>query len=130
MNNLVMLMGRLTKDPETKTAGSTPVCSFSLAVNRSYAKEPTTDFFNCTAFGKTGENIAKFFHKGDKIQIIGEIRNDNWTDKDGNKRTSTKVIANSFEFCESKGSGSSPAPAPASDDFMQVPDGDEELPFS
>ena len=137
--NKVMLVGRLTRDPEMRYStgeNATATARFSVAVNRRFKKEgqPDADFFNCTAFRKTGELVEKYCHKGMKVAIEGELQNDNYTDRNGNKVYTLRVIVSSLEFCESKSSQSS-APADqyadASDGFMQIPDSvAEELPFN
>ena len=95
--NKVILMGRLTKDPELRyTQGNpgTAICRYSLAVNRSYKRdgEPDADFFNCVAFGNRGEFANKYLKKGSMIAIVGELRNNSYTDRDGHKRYSTEVV--------------------------------------
>ena len=101
--NKVVLLGRLTKDPELKYAASsgTAVCRFTVAINRQ-SKKDETDFINCIAFGKTGETITQYFTKGIKIAITGNIRTGNYDAKDGTKRYTTDVIVETFEFVESK----------------------------
>lgn len=101
MNNIV-IKGRLTKDPELRqTQSGKSVCSFSVAVTRAYDKE-NTDFFNCTAWSKTGENISKYFSKGKEIVISGEMNNNPYTDKEGNKRDGWQINVSQFDFCGSK----------------------------
>ena len=97
--NKVILIGRLTKDPELNfAAGSgTAVTRFSLAVTRPFKKDET-DFINCVAFGKTGETIAQYFTKGKPIAITGSIRTGSYDAKDGTKRYTTDVVVESFEF--------------------------------
>ena len=101
--NKVVLLGRLTKDPELRyAAGSgTAVCRFTVAINRQFKKDET-DFINCVAFGKTGETITQYFTKGSKIAITGNIRTESYDAKDGTKRYTTDVIVETFEFVESK----------------------------
>ena len=101
--NKVVLLGRLTKDPELRyAAGSgTAVCRFTVAINRQLKKDET-DFINCVAFGKTGETIAQYLTKGRQIAITGSIRTDSYDAKDGTKRYTTDVIVETFEFVESK----------------------------
>lgn len=98
--NQVILMGRLTKDPDDRTS----VVRYTLAVDRRYKKdgEAAADFIQCKAFGKTGEFAAKYFRKGTKVIITGRIETGSYTDKDGNKVFTTDVIAENQEFCESK----------------------------
>lgn len=97
--NKVILIGRLTKDPELNyTAGTgTAVCRFSIAVTRPFKKDET-DFINCVAFGKTGEKIAQYLTKGRQLAIVGNIRTGSYDAKDGTKRYTTDVVIESFEF--------------------------------
>ena len=108
MNN-VTLMGRLTRDPETRYSQSAEpiaVTRFSVAVNRKYKKdgEQEADFINCVAFRKTAEIIEKYFTKGKMIGIVGSIQTGSYADKDGNKRNSTEVLVNEVHFCGDNGS--------------------------
>lgn len=102
--NKVILMGRLTADPELKTANSgTSVVQFTVAVNRAYSKdEPKTDFIDCTAFNKKAEFLSKYFRKGSSVIVFGNIQVESFTDKDGNKRKSTRIIVDELQFGESK----------------------------
>ncbi len=138
--NKIILMGRLTRDPEVRQAGSTTVCRYSLAVDRRFRRdgEPEADFFNCTVFGKGAEFAEKYFRQGTKIVITGRMQSDNYTNKDGQKVFSWQVIVDEQEFAESKNassanSGSYAQPKPAAnsgDGFVDIPDGiEEELPF-
>ena len=155
MNN-VSLIGRLTADPELRhtTSGIAQV-RFTIAVDRSFVKageERQADFISIVAWRQTAEFICKYFSKGQRIAVIGEIRTGSYTDKDGNKRYTTDVFANNVEFCDSKrdsndGAGyrtsqssyqqnqnRETAPAQSSyssgdaSDFMETP-GDDDLPF-
>ncbi len=152
--NKVILMGRLTRDPEVRYsqgASQTAVARFSIAVDRRFKRdgEPDADFFNCTAFGKQAEFIERYLRKGVKVVVCGRIQNDNYTNKDGQMVYSVRVMVDEIEFAESKnaqtgkeggynggynGGGfgnSAPAPSGAGDGFMNIPDGiDEELPFN
>ena len=145
--NKVILMGRLTRDPEVRYgqgANQTAIGRFSIAVDRRFKREgqPEADFFNCTAFGKTGEFVEKYLKKGTKVVVVGSVQNDNYTDKNGNKVYSVQIMVDEVEFAESKNAagtgaatgytgGQSAQPAQAGDGFMNIPDGiDEELPFS
>ena len=149
--NKVILMGRLTRDPEVRYAqgaSQTTVGRFSIAVDRRFKREnePEADFFNCTAFGKQAEFIERYLHKGTKIVVVGRIQNDNYTNKEGQMVYSVRVMVDEIEFAESKnasqnsgmqGSGTGPVSGggagagSAGDGFMNIPDGiDEELPFS
>lgn len=147
--NKIILMGRLTRDPEVRYGGQSnmAIARFSIAVDRRFKREgqPDADFFNCTAFGKLGEFVEKYLKKGTKIVLDGEMQNDNYTNKEGQMVYGFRVIANSIEFAESKNAqggqtysgGAAPqqqaAPAPSgpvSDDFMSVPGIEEELPFN
>ena len=146
--NKVILMGRLTRDPEVRyTQGtnsrgeSTAVARYSLAVDRRFKRdgEPDADFFNCTCFGRQAEFAEKYLRKGTKILITGRIQNDNYTNREGQMVYSVQVMVDEQEFAESKnasaGSGTGSAPAGvgalAGDGFMSIPEGiDDELPFS
>lgn len=145
--NKVILMGRLTRDPEVRYSnganGQTAVARFSLAVDRrrtnNSADGQTADFINCVAFGRQGEFVEKYLHKGTKIALTGRIQTGSYTNKDGQKVYTTDIVADEIEFAESKNASggsdnyqpSNNQSAPVSDDgFMQIPDGiDEELPF-
>ncbi|WP_428386487.1 single-stranded DNA-binding protein [Mucisphaera sp.] len=103
--NRVILMGNLTRDPEMRMLPSnTPVCEIRLAVNERYKNSQTgelldrANFVDCTAFGRTAENIGKFFAKGRPIMIEGKLRWEAWEDKQGNKRSKLKVVIDTFEF--------------------------------
>ena len=103
--NKVILMGRLTADPEQKqTQNGTAVTSFSLAVDRKYNKgeDKQTDFISVVAWKQTAEFICKYFKKGSAILLCGELQTRSWTDNQGNKRYATEVIANEVSFCEAK----------------------------
>ena len=142
--NKVIMMARLTKDPEVRYSSgekSMAIARFTIAVNRSRKVEgqPEADFFNCTCFSKRAEFVEKYLHKGTKIVLEGELQNDNYTNKDGQKIYGMQIIVSAIEFAESKAAASAtpapaPAPTPASaagDEFMSIPEGiDEELPFS
>ena len=98
--NKVIMTGRLTKDPEMRyTADQKAIAGFSIAVDR---RDKKTDFFACTAFGKTAEHMEKYWKKGMKAAIVGRLENDDWTTKDGQKRTTTKILVDEIEFCEKK----------------------------
>ncbi len=155
--NKVILMGRLTRDPEVRYsqgATATAVARFSIAVDRKFKREgePDADFFNCTCFGKQAEFVEKYLHKGTKVVTAGRIQNDNYTNKDGQMVYSVRVMVEEIEFAESKNASAGneggytggnnynggynnnynrPAPSGAGDGFMNIPDGiDEELPFN
>ena len=97
--NKVILIGRLTKDPELRyAAGSgTAVCRFTLAVTRPFKKDET-DFINCVAFGKTGETIAQYVLKGRQVAVTGSIRTGSYENNSGEKRYTTDVVLDGFEF--------------------------------
>lgn len=101
--NKVVLLGRLTKDPELRyAAGSgTAVCRFTVAITRQFKKDET-DFINCVAFGKTGETIVQYITKGRQIAVTGSIRTGSYESNSGEKRYTTDVIVETFEFVESK----------------------------
>lgn len=97
-------IGRLTKDPEIRsTATGMQVASFTLAVNRRFAKEePKADFFNVTAWNKTAEFVGKYFTKGQQVLVSGRLENRSWEDNAGVKKYATDVIAEEVEFADSK----------------------------
>ncbi len=140
--NKVILMGRLTRDPETRYtqgAESMAVAKYTLAVDRRGTKkdgEPTADFINCVAFGKAGEFAQKYFRKGTKIAVTGRIQTGSYTNKDGVKVYTTDVIIEEQEFAESKNNNDSneqpqSQPQPIQESFMNIPEGiDEDLPFN
>ena len=142
MNN-VSLIGRLTTAPELKyTQSGTAYTRFSVAVDRAYTKqgeERQTDFINIVAWGKTAEFICKYFVKGQRIGITGEIRTGSYTAQDGTKRYTTDVVANGVYFCESKSNVnqaptqntnpvSQPTAAESDGSFSDMPS-EEDLPF-
>ena len=153
--NKVILMGRLTRDPEVRYsqgASQTAVARFSVAVDRRFKREgePDADFFNCTCFGRQAEFVERYLHKGIKVVLSGRVQNDNYTNKDGQMVYSVRIMVDEIEFAESKnasssggndggynngggfaGANSAPAASGAGDGFMNIPDGiDEELPFN
>ncbi len=104
MNNVVMI-GRLTKEPELKYTGSnnTALCNFSIAVDRPFAKkddETTADFFNVSVWGKIAETCSKYLKKGRQVAIKGRFQNNNYTDKDGVKRYSVELVAEQVDFID------------------------------
>lgn len=129
--NKVILMGRLTRDPEISSSTSgTTFARFSIAVDRKFSREgePDADFFNCSAFGKTAEFIERNIHKGTKILVSGRLQNNNYTNKEGQKIYDVRVVVEDVEFGESKKDTNN---AQTQDEFLNVPDGqDMELPFS
>ena len=155
MLNKIVIMGRLTRDPEMRQTGSgTSVTSFSLAVERDYSGrdggEKQTDFIDVVAWRHTAEFVDKYFAKGDMAAVSGRLQIRDWTDKDGNKRRSAEVVADNVYFGDSKrdaesagpysggysapSGGRSPAPsgfgAPdMGDQFAELSDDDGELPF-
>ena len=151
--NKVILMGRLTRDPDIRYStgeSATAVARYTLAVDRRFRRdgEQTADFIGCVAFGRNAEFAEKYLHQGTKIVAVGRIQTGSYTNRDGQKVYTTDVVVEDQEFAESKAvsdanAGSfraaapSPAPAPATpvsdagDGFMNIPDGiDEELPFN
>lgn len=148
--NRVILMGRLTRDPEIRYSqgeGTISNARYTLAVDRmgsrnSDSDQPTADFINCVAFGRTAEFAEKYLKKGTKIAIEGRIQTGSYTNKEGQRVYTTDVIVDRHEFCESRGSNGdnsgSTYTAPAAsaggedpgNDFMNIPEGiDEALPF-
>lgn len=156
--NKVILMGRLTRDPDIRSANGetvTTVARFTLAVDRRFGRkegEQNADFIGCVAFGRTAEFAERYLRQGIKVAVTGRIQTGSYTNRDGQKVYTTDVVLDDIEFAESKaasdvnrsnmgmGGGYQPAPAPApmpspmgaaGDGFMNIPDGiDEELPFN
>jgi single-strand DNA-binding protein len=152
--NKVILMGRLVADPEVRysqAAEPLAIVRIRIAVNRRFKREgePDADFFNCVAFGKTGEFLSKYFKKGNMISVVGRLSNSTWQDKTtGQNRTSTEVVIEENYFCGGKNETSSQSysdyngsasnsnssaqdNAPASDDFYKVEQSvnDDDVPF-
>lgn len=147
--NKVILMGRLTRDPEIRYANNennTCIANYTLAVDRRFKRqgdEQTADFIRCVAMGKGGEFAEKYLHQGTKIVVEGRIQTGSYTNKDGQKIFTTDVLVETQEFAESKAAsaqnGNQNASAPTrpnvaqndSDGFMNIPDAiEEELPFA
>ena len=128
MLNRVTIMGRIVRDPELRrTQSGTAVTSFTLAVDRDFKAdggEREADFINCVAWRNTAEFVDKYFTKGRMAVVSGHLQNRNWKDKDGNKRVSSEVIADSVYFGDSKRDDT----AAPQETFVELPD-DGELPF-
>lgn len=156
--NKVILMGRLTRDPEVRyTTGDNQmaIARYTLAVDRKFSRNnddgPNADFIPCICYGKAAEFVERYLKKGTKMAITGRIQTGSYTNRDGEKVYTTEVVVEDQEFAESKGSSTSSSTAPAQSDakssegqkksrqeykqgtmdgFMNIPDGiDEELPF-
>lgn len=138
--NKVVLMGRLTKDPDVRySQGNNPmaIARYTLAVDRKFKRdgEQNADFINCIAFGKNGEFAEKYLHKGIKILVEGRWQSGSYTNRDGQKVYTNDCVVESCEFAESKNANQSERPQHApqtdSDGFMSIPDGiEDELPFN
>ena len=150
MLNHIIIMGRLTRDPELRyTQTQTPVASFTLAVDRDYQNRDTnerqTDFIDCVAWRSTAEFVTKYFQKGSLSVVSGRLQLRDWTDKDGNKRRNAEVVVDNIYFGENKrrdSESSSPfSPSYSSDypsqsasslapsEFEELSEDDGELPF-
>ena len=152
MLNKIILMGRLTRDPELRrTESGTAVCSFSIAVDRDFKSkngEKETDFIDIVSWRATAEFVSKYFTKGRMAVVEGRLQIRDWTDKEGNKRRSAEVVADNVYFGDSKRDGAAPGgfdqtpsypqapayqapanPAPAASGFSMLEDDDSELPF-
>lgn len=137
--NKVIMMGRLTRDPEIRYSQSSnpiAIARFSIAVDRRYKREgeAEADFFDCTSFGKQAEFVEKYLFKGSKIAIVGILENNNYTNKDGQKVYAIRVVCEEIEFAESKAASQqnrqAQQPAQSNDGFMDFDMDDvEELPF-
>lgn len=135
MLNRVIIMGRCTSDPELRRTGNgTAVTSFTLAVDRDFSKEEKkADFINCVAWRQTGEFISKYFAKGRMMVVDGRLEMRDWTDKDGNKRTSAEVVVDSAYFGDSKKESSAASAKETGNTFAaeypRLTDEDAQLPF-
>ncbi len=144
MLNHIVIMGRLTRDPDLRyTQSQLPVVSFTLAVDRDFSGkdggEKQTDFIDCVAWRSTAEFVNKYFTKGSMAAVSGRLQLRDWTDREGSKRRSAEVIVDNIYFGGSKkdnsaASQSAPqqshsAPAYEQSRFVEMDDGDEELPF-
>ena len=149
--NKVILMGRLTRDPEVRYSqgdAATAVGRYTLAVDRRFRRdgEPTADFFNCVAFGRAAEFAERYLRQGTKMVVCGRLQTGSYTNRDGVKVNTVDIVVEEQDFAESKAASSAsapsnsyqanqaPTPSPSADigdGFMNIPDGiDEELPFS
>ena len=148
--NKVILMGRLTRDPEVRYSqgeNSTAIARYTLAVDRRFRRnndgEQTADFIGCVAFGRSAEFAEKYFRQGLKVIVTGRIQTGSYTNKEGQKVYTTDVVVEDQEFAESKAAGANnggfapsdrpmPAAAAPADGFMNLPMGveDEGLPFN
>ena len=132
MVNLVSLMGRMVADAELRaTTDGKSVTSFTVAVERDYVKsgeERQTDFINVVAWGRTAEFTTKYFHKGDMIALVGTLQVRNFTDKNGNKRYATEVIAEKVSFCGGKTNTNTNLNVTPSNDIEEIGT-DDDLPF-
>ena len=158
MLNHIVIMGRLTRDPELRyTQSNTPVAGFTVAVDRDFGGrdggERQTDFIDCTAWRQTGEFVSKYFRKGSMIVVSGRLQSRKWEDRDGNKRTNWEINVDNVYFGESRRDSNAgdnsyssrsadsysgqtyaapsrnPAPASQSGGFEDLGDDDGELPF-
>ena len=141
MLNHITVMGRMTRDPEARyTRNNTPVCSFTLAVERDRKNEDgsrTTDFIDCVAWRSTAEFISKYFRKGSMAVAAGRLQLRDWTDKDGNKRRQAEILCENVYFGESKSTGGgldqygydNEGQKYGESPFNEIGDEDGELPF-
>ena len=150
--NKVILMGRLTRDPEMRqTTGGIQVCSFSIAVNRRFAKDgqQNADFINCTAWRQQAEFICKYFHKGSMIAIVGTLQSRSWENQEGKRQYATDVVVEEVHFTGSRQDSQTgaqdggfnmvqPAPQPEADSafgdidsmgFQTIEGSEDDLPF-
>ena len=147
--NRVILMGRLTRDPNisySQSGDNMAIARFTLAVDRRGRRDggndqQTADFIGCVCFGRQAEFAEKYLRQGTKIAVTGRIQTGSYTNRDGQKVYTTDVVLDDIEFAESKGAQSNdtyayrapsrPEPSAAGEGFMNIPDGiDEELPFN
>lgn len=125
--NKVIVHGRLTRDPETKTAGNSTVCKFSVAENQRFDREKV-NFHDCEAWGKTGEFVEKYFRKGQEIMISGELRQEEFTGKDGTNRRAWKINVDAVDFCGKAGDNAGGAAQSGAPKFEELKT-DDDLPF-
>lgn len=133
MLNHISIMGRLTRDPELRRTGSgIAVTTFTVAVDRDFSNkdsgERETDFIDCVAWRSTGEFVAKYFQKGSMAVVDGRLQIRNWTDKDGNKRRSAEIVANSVYFGSSKKNTAPNDPEPDNPGYPSAGEPMEEYP--
>src|SRR5574344_966478 len=128
--NHIIIMGRLTKDPEIRyTQSQTPVASFTLACDRDYQQggsERQTDFVSCIAWRQTAEFVSKYFTKGSMAVVSGRLQMRDWTDREGNKRRSAEIVADNIYFGESKRREDAPTADVSTTSFQEL-SGDDEI---
>lgn len=133
MLNKIVIMGRMTKDPELRrTQTGTPVTSFTLAVDRDFkdkSGERETDFIECVAWRGTAEFVTKYFGKGRMAVVEGKLQLRDWTDKEGNKRRTAEVQADNVYFADSKREETGGSYARADVEYAEIEDDDGDLPF-
>lgn len=134
MNNTVILHGRLTGDPVLRfTKSQKSVASFQIAVNRDFSDG--TDFFRCVAWSDLGETMKKYLAKGSEILVSGSLRNNNYTDNNGNEREGVEIVVNTFDFCGAKRHSSPGAPSdvdpltPSAFEELEDNESSSDLPF-
>ena len=132
--NKVILMGRLTRDPEIRYSNNIAIGRYAIAVDRRHQQEgsqQTADFINVVTFGKAAEFAEKYLKKGTKVLVTGRIQTGSYTNKDGQKVFTTDVVAEDQEFCEKKTDGNTAQRNEGpTDGFMNIPDGiEDDLPF-
>ena len=140
MLNSISVMGRLTRDPELRRTGSgKPVTSFTLACDRDFKNQQTgekeVDFLDCVAWGASGENVAKYFRKGQMAMVTGRLQIRQYTDKSGQKRSRAEIVVASVYFCGGRENGAQANCEPDTayptqrNDYAMVEDEDAQLPF-
>lgn len=127
--NVIVLIGRLTADPELKyTPSNVPVSTFAIATSRTYAKEKKTDFIDIVAWRQTAEFVSKYFKKGSQIAIEGTLQTRSYTDNQGNKRKAYEVVAAQVHFVGDKKPSTQSVDVDETSDFMEI-EPDEDIPF-
>ena len=136
MINIVTLSGNLTRDVDVKSYGETLIATTGLAVKDTFSKEERTEFFEIVTFGKRAETMGQYLCKGDPIIVVGRIKIENYTNKDGEKRTATKIIVERMQFLKKKDKSADEPTAKAEETATaEVPDADynmikdEDVPF-
>lgn len=128
--NTTIFKGNISQDPTIRYSGEMAIASTSIAINSGYGDKKRTDYFNLTAFGKTAELFEKYVQKGTPLCVRCHPQNNNWTDKDGNKRYDIVFIVDEVDFCGKSEKKEDKPQKARDDDFVSIPDGvSDMLPF-
>ncbi len=122
--NQVFLIGRLTRDPETRFSSNTAICKFSIA-NNSGREDKDVNFFDVVVFGKTAENIQQYLKKGSQIAISGRLSQSRW-EKDGQKRSKVEIVGLNIQFLDTRGGGGGSSGSSYSGDNKSIPNNEQQ----